>query len=114
MNLSAGVSSKKLKRIALERNKERRAAFVEHMAQYTTEQLGFLDKVSKDERTTSHCYGRSKKGKRVEKKQVFVQGHRTSTETLLTLDGIVVGTVVEGSMMKAMFLEYLELNVMHA
>jgi transposase len=48
-----GVSQKKLKWVALERDEERRAAFVERMAQYTPEQLGFLDEVSKDERTPS-------------------------------------------------------------
>ena len=107
----AGVSRKKLKRIALERDEERRAAFVERMALYTPEQLGFLDEVSKDERTPSRHYARSKKGTRAVKKQPFVRGHRTSTEALLTLDGMVASTVVEGSMTKAMFLEYLELNV---
>ena len=44
-------------------------------------------------------------------KQVIVQRHCVSAEALLTLDGIVAGTVVEGSMMKAIYLEYLELNV---
>lgn len=44
-------------------------------------------------------------------KQVIVQRRCVSAEALLTLDGIVAGTVVEGSMMKAIYLEYLELNV---
>jgi hypothetical protein len=105
-------SRKKLKRIALERDKEHRAAFVESMVLYTPEQLGFLDEVSKDERTPSQHYARLKKGTRAVKKQPFVRGCHTSTEALLTLDGMVASTVVEGSMMKAMFLKYLELNVM--
>jgi transposase len=107
----ADISHKKLKRIAKERNEARRADFVGRMAQYTPEQLGFLDETSKDERTVGRRYGRSRKGKRAEKKQVFVRGRRVSAEALLTLDGIVAGTVVEGSMTKVMFLEYLELNV---
>jgi hypothetical protein len=107
----AGVSAKKLTRIAQERNEERRAAYIERIAQYTPEQLGFLDEVSKDERTPSRRYGRARKGRRAQKKQPFVRGRRTSTEGLLTLDGIIAGTVVEGSMTKAMFLEYLEFNV---
>jgi len=81
------------------------------MAMYTPEQLGFLDEVSKDKQTPSRRYGRSKKGRRAEKKQVFVRGCRVSTEALLTLDGIVAGMVVEGSMTKAMYMEYLEFNV---
>lgn len=81
------------------------------MSQYSPEELGFLDETSKDERTVGRRYGRSRKGRRAEKKQPFVRGRRTSTEALLTLDGIVAGTVVEGSMTKAMFLEYLEFIV---
>ena len=46
------VSSKKLKKIASERNENLRANFIQHMAQYTPEQLGFLDEYSKDERTS--------------------------------------------------------------
>jgi transposase len=99
------ISRKKLKKIALERNEKRRADFVAWMAQYDPEELGFLDEMSKDARSIGRRYGRSRKGRRAEKKQVFVRGRRTSTEALLTLDGIVAGTVVEGSMTKEHFLE---------
>lgn len=107
----AGMSTKKLTRIAIERNEHRRAEFVGHMAQYRPEQLGFMDEVSKDERTTGRRYGRARRGRRAVKKQVFVRGRRTSTDALLTLDGILAGVVVEGSMTKDMFLEFLELQV---
>ena len=107
----AGVSYKKLKRIALERDEGRRAHFVTRMAKYSAEELGFLDETSKDNQTPTCRFGRSRKGKRAEKKQPFVWGCRTSTEALLTLDGIVAGTVVEGSMTKVKFLEYLEFTV---
>jgi transposase len=108
------VSRKKLKKIALERNEECRADFVARMAQYySPEELGFIDKMSKDGRSVGRRYGRSRKNKRAQKKQVFVCGRRTSTEALLTLDGIVAGTVVEGSMTKELFLEpeYIRFNV---
>lgn len=107
----AGVSHKKLKRIALERNEERRAAFVARMAQYAPMQLGFLDETSKDERTPSRRFGRSKKGRRAARRKPFVRGSRVSTEALLSLDGIVAGTAVQGSMTKDMFYDYLALNV---
>ena len=81
------------------------------MAQYRSEQLGFLDETLKDERTLSRRYGRSKKGRRATWKQVFVWGIRVSTEALLSLDGMVAGTAVQGSMMKMMFYNYLALNV---
>jgi hypothetical protein len=45
------------------------------------------------------------------KKQLFIRGRCTSTEALLTLDGITACMVVEGSMTKEMFLEYLEFIV---
>ena len=105
------VSWKKLKKIALEQNEERRADFVAQMAQYDPEELRFLDEMSKDAYSIGRWYGRSRKGRQAEKKQVFVRGRHTSTEALLTLDGIMAGTVVEGSMMKELFLEFLEFNV---
>jgi hypothetical protein len=107
----AGMSYKKLKHIAKERNEEAWANFIARMAQYSPEEIGFIDETSKDDWTPQWRYGRSKAGTRAEKKQPFVRGQRTSTEALLTLDGIVAGTVVEGSMMKAGFLEYLEFKV---
>ena len=60
----AGYSVKKLKRIATERSEEKRAAFVYRIAEYTQEQLGFLDKTSKDEKTPGCCSGRVKRGRR--------------------------------------------------
>jgi hypothetical protein len=78
------------------------------MAQYDPSELGFIDEMSKDERTPGRCYGWSKKGKRAEKQQVFVRGRRTSTEALLTLDGIIAATVVEGSMTQELFLDWPE------
>jgi len=105
------MSQKKLKHIVIEHNEEKCAAFVERMAQYLPEELRFLDETSKDAHTTRRTSGWLKKGKRAEKKQAFIRGRRTSTEALLTLDGIVAGTVVEGSMMKETFLHYLEFIV---
>jgi hypothetical protein len=105
------VSRKKLRKIALERNEELRADFIARMAQYDPEELGFIDEMSKDERSVGRRYGRSQKNQRAEKKQVFVRGRRTSTEALLTLDGIIAKTVVEGSMTKELFINYLKFNV---
>lgn len=107
----AGVSTKKLKKIALERNENLRADHIRHMAQYSPEQLGFLDEISKDERTSSRSRGRSRKGTRAVKKGVFVRGRRFSAEGLLTIDGMVANTVVEGSMTRDRFLQFLEFTV---
>lgn len=78
------------------------------MAKYSPDEVGFLDEMSKDERVIGRRYGRSLMGTRAAKKKVFVRGRRTSLEALLSLDGIVAGTVVEGSMTKDLFLKYLE------
>ena len=110
----AGVSHKKLKCIALERDEDRRAAFTIEMSQYTPCQMGFLDETSKDKRTPSRAYGRSKKGQRAQKKHVFLRGRRVSTEALLSIDGIVARTVVEGSMTREMFLDWMEFDVVSA
>jgi transposase len=107
----ANISTKKLKKIASERNENLRADFIQRMAQYTPEQLGFLDEVSKDERTSCRRRGRSTKGTRAMKKGVFVRGRRFSAEGLLSLDGMVAFTVVEGSMNRDRFLEFLEFDV---
>jgi transposase len=107
----AGVSHKKLKKIAYERSEPLRADFIGRMAKYEPEELGFLDEVHKDERTLARGYGRSKMGRRAAKTAKFVRGRRTSTEALISLDGIVACKCVEGSMTKELFLEWLEFNV---
>ena len=78
------------------------------MAQYDPDELGFLDEMSRDARSISRRYGRSRKNKRAMKKQPFVRGRRTSTTSFLTLDGITASTVVEGSMTKELFHTFLE------
>jgi hypothetical protein len=81
------------------------------MAQYGPEEIGFIDETSKDEKTICRRYGRSRKGTRASKQQVFIRGRRTTITGLLSMDGLVAGTVVEGSMTKAMFMEFLEFTV---
>ena len=44
-------------------------------------------------------------------KGVFVRGRRFSAEGFLTLDGMISSTVVEGSMTRTLFIEYLEFTV---
>ena len=107
----AGVSTKKLRKIAAERNEDLRADYIRHIAQYSAEQLGFIDEVSKDERTSARSCGRSRKGTRATKKGVFVRGRRFTATGLLTIDGMVSNTVVEGSMKRDLFLEFLEFSV---
>ena len=44
-------------------------------------------------------------------KQVFVRGRRLSAEGLLTVEGIMASTVVEGSMKQDGFLQFLQNQV---
>jgi transposase len=107
----SGISHKKLTRIASERDEDARAEFMLRMARYLPEELAFIDETSKDERTVGRRYGRSRRGSRAVKKVPFVRGRRTSTEAVLSLDGIVASSVLEGSMTKEKFLEFLEFTV---
>lgn len=105
------ISLKKLRVIARERDDDLRADFRRQMGQYSAEQLGFLDEVSKDERTLQRRYGRAQKNARAAAKGVFIRGRRLSAEGLLTVDGMVASTVVEGSMNREMFLDFMERQV---
>ena len=68
------MSRKRLQRIALEQDEDGRAAFVARMAQHQPEELGFLDKTSKDEQTLRRNWSWSRTGDRAVKKQVYVRG----------------------------------------
>ena len=112
--LRAGVSLKKLKKIASERNEDRRNAFINHIAMYEPEELGFLDETSKNEKTAARTRGRARKGRRAVMRQRFVCGQRLSATGLLTIDGIVVSKVVEESMTRDLYLNFLEHEVVCA
>ncbi len=103
--------TEELRVIARERDEDLRADFRRQMGQYSAEQLGFLDEVSKDERTLQRRYGRSQKNARAAMKGVFYPREEASAEGLLTVDGMVASTVVEGSMNREMFLDYIEHQV---
>jgi transposase len=107
----AGISCKKLKKIAKGRNENKWADFIRRMAQYEHEELRFLDETSKDERTLGRSNGRSLMGTRAVKKQVFVCGHRLSGLGLLTIDGMIAISVIEGSFTTASFKTFIEGDV---
>ncbi|KAJ7694065.1 hypothetical protein B0H17DRAFT_932109, partial [Mycena rosella] len=56
--------------------------------------------------------GRAPKGKRAVKWQKFVRARRATDTALLTLDSIVASKVVEGSMKRKEYLEFLEFQVL--
>ncbi|KAF9220359.1 hypothetical protein BS17DRAFT_759688 [Gyrodon lividus] len=69
----AGMSHKKLKKIAIERNEDLHAEFIACMAQYDPSNLSFIDEVSRGEHTLSCHYGRLKQGKCVEKESLCIR-----------------------------------------
>lgn len=107
----AGMSRKKLQIIAQERNKAVRNDFIRHMAQYTQDQIAFIDETSKDERTFTRRWGRAKKGRRGRIQGKFVRGRRVSATGCMSIHGMVSVKVVEGSMKRDMFLRFLEEHV---
>ncbi|PKY47937.1 hypothetical protein RhiirA4_523790 [Rhizophagus irregularis] len=78
---------------------------------YKFEQLIFMDKASKDERTLSHGYGYSLKNTFARKKSVFVHGTRYTILPALSLQGIIVVNIIEGSVTKEKFKEFVVSNV---
>ncbi|KAJ7120563.1 hypothetical protein C8R43DRAFT_1090895 [Mycena crocata] len=81
----AGVSTKQLTIIAAERSEPCRWDFVREVAPYPAHYLGFLDETSKNDKTPSR--------------------------RLLTSRGMLASTVVEGSMHRTQYLEFLEHQV---
>jgi len=107
----ASISLKKLRKIAKERDEDKWAEFVQRMSQYSPEEIGFIDKTSKDERTAFRRNGHARKGVRAQRKGVFVRGRRLSAVGLLTLDGIAASNVIEGSFTTEKFVHFLEHDV---
>ncbi|KAJ7578286.1 hypothetical protein C8J56DRAFT_722140, partial [Mycena floridula] len=56
----AGLSVKRVQKMAIERSPQKRAAFIYRMGQYSAAQLFCLDETSKDDRVYARLWGRSK------------------------------------------------------
>lgn len=110
----AGASRKKLKKTAAERNEEGRNDFIRRMAQYDPQELGFIDETSKNDKTATRSHGRARKGRRAVMHSKFVRGVRLTATALLTIDGIAAEKVVEGSMTRDLYLDFLEHDIVCA
>ena len=84
--IQAGISAKKIKKVASDCNEDLWTDFVTHMAPYSPEQLGFLNEVLKDECTALRTHGRSWKGTWAVMKGAFVCGWCFSAEGLLSVE----------------------------
>jgi transposase len=104
----AGLSIKRVQKLASERDPIKRADFIRRIAQYPASYIIALDEVSKDDRTYAWLWGRSERGTHVEVSQPFVRKRRFSMLAGMVLDeGIVAAQVVEGSFNRDLFLTFL-------
>jgi len=111
----AGLSSKLLRRHAVERNEMARAAWRADMgANFIGRQLIFVDESSKDERTIYRHYGRSFLGQRATISAPFVRGDRYSILPAITMDGYVAVRIVPGSVDAAQFFDFIVQEVVCA
>jgi len=102
-----GLTYKRLKRVAAERDDGFRADWLHNMTtNYTAEQLVFLDESSKDERTTLPRYGWSLSGQFPFDSVRLNRGIRYSVLPALTIDGYMTVRVIEGSIDGAEFYDF--------
>ena len=108
-------SRKRVSAIARERKELRRNAFMNSIADIAPDpyMLMFTDESAKDERTQTRRHGWARKNTRCVSQVHFVRGQRYSILPLLTLDGILVHDVIEGSVTSDRFLEFLRDMVVH-
>nr|GAT45666.1 predicted protein [Mycena chlorophos] len=110
--IRAGISVKQVESVAQERNADLRNDYIREISQYTPEQLGFIDETSKNDKTPNRKRGRGPVGQRVVVDQQWVRGVRLTATGLLTIDGMLTSTVVEGSMHRDQFVAFLEGHVL--
>jgi transposase len=107
------LSRKKAVLHAGEANPLLQAVFMNRVGRLVTDpyQLMFIDESAKDEHTVirRHAYGLA--GERIELNAPFVRGKRYSVLPVLTLDGIIAQTIVEGSITAERFEEFLRERV---
>ena len=96
-----------MNKAAKERDEVVRSAFVARITKYKPDQLIFIDKSSKDERTLTRNYVYAFRSARANKKIVFVRGKRYTILPAMSLDGILALEVFEGSCTKDRFQHFI-------
>ncbi|OCB88961.1 hypothetical protein A7U60_g3916 [Sanghuangporus baumii] len=103
-----GISYKKLRKAAAERDEVARAEFRQYTQNnWIASQLVFVDETSKDDCTIYRHYGHSVVGHRAQVTQPFVRGQRYSIVAALTIEGYLSARVVEGSVDSIEFLNFI-------
>jgi hypothetical protein len=102
-----GLTHKRLKRIAAERDDTYRADWLHNItSNYTADQLIFLDKSSKDDHVILHRYGRAIQGHPTIKNVSLNRAVQYSILPALTIDGYMAVRAVEGSIDEAEFFDF--------
>jgi transposase len=102
-----GLTYKRLKRIATQRDDAYRADWLHNMtSNYTADQLVFLDESSKDDRAILRRYGRAISGQTARENVSLNKGVRYSVLPALTIDGYIAVRAVEGSIDGAEFFDF--------
>ena len=102
-----GLTYKRLKRVAAERDDEYRADWLHNMtSNYTADQLVFLDESSKDDRVILRRYGWAIQGQHAIESASLNRGVRYSILPALTVDGYMAVRAVEGSIDGAEFFDF--------
>ena len=104
----AGLSLKKLRRCAAERDEEQRAEFLHYVStNFSAEMVISVDESSKDDRTIYRHYGRAPHGQRPTIYANFVRGERWSILPALTIDGYLALEVIQGSIDSILFYDFI-------
>jgi transposase len=102
-----GLTYKRLKRIAAERDDAYRADWLHNMtSNYMADQLIFLDESSKDDRVILRRYSRAISGQAAVENVSLNRGVRYSILPALTIDGYMAVRAVEGSIDGAEFFDF--------
>ena len=106
------LTQKKITKAAAERDEELRAVWEIMMAQYSDPELFVaIDESAVDSRTCQRTQGWSQMGSRCVRRMSFHRGVRYSILPALTVDGIIALEIVEGSITKERFLNFLREQV---
>ena len=84
-----GLTRKKVKKIALQRNIEFRGAFMADMSQYTRDQLVWVDETGSDARDMLRQYGYALRGHRAEAHRLYLRGRRISSIAAISSSGLI-------------------------
>ena len=86
---SHGLTRKKIRRIALQRNVGFRGAFMADMTQYTRDMLVWIDETGSDVRDMLRRYGYAIRGHKAEVQQLFLRGKRITSIAAISSSGLI-------------------------